>query len=255
MAYAAGVDVGSTQTKAVLINESREIVGDLVPRAILMADIAHIGGLVAAGLHPSPIPSCEFVTMTTHKTLRGPRGGLIMCKKQFAEALDIRIFPGMQGGPLMHIIAAKAVAFHEAMKPSFTEYQRAILDNALVLATELQRGGLRLVTGGTDNHMVLVDLTQTGVTGKQAEAALGAVGIVVNRNAIPFDPRPHWITSGVRLGTPAVTSRGFGKEEVKFIAAAIVRVISNIGDQKALSQVKEEVTHLCSRFPVPGIDE
>ena len=155
----------------------------------------------------------------------------------------------------MHVIAAKAVAFHEAMQPGFTDYQRAVLDNAVVLASELQRLGLRLVSGGTDNHLVLVDITGTGIGGKEAEEALGATGIVVNRNAIPFDSRPHWITSGIRLGTPAVTTRGFGREEMKHIASSIAKVINNIGDQNTRDQVKEEVSQMCSRFPVPGIDD
>ena len=223
--------------------------------AKIMADIAHIAGLVAVGLHPTPIPYADVITSTTHKTLRGPRGGFILCRRDLASAIDEAVFPQMQGGPLMHVIAAKAVAFHEAMQPAFLEYQKSTLDNALVLATELQRLGLKLVSGGTDNHLILVDLTPTGVTGREAEQALCRTGIVINRNSIPFDSRHAAVTSGIRLGTPAVTSRGFGREEVKLIAALIVRVISNIGNLEIESSVKQEVDRICSRFPVPGIDE
>jgi len=226
-------------------------IADLVG-AKLMADIAHIAGMVAVGLHPTPIPYTEVITSTTHKTLRGPRGGFILCQGQLASSIDAAVFPRMQGGPLMHVIAAKAVAFYEAMQPSFVDYQRAILNNALVLASELQRLGLRLVSGGTDNHMVLVDLTETGVTGKEAEEALGATGIVVNRNTIPFDPRPPRVTSGMRLGTPAVTSRGFGSQEMKHIASLIVKIITNIGNSDIQKQVSQEVSQICHRFSVPG---
>ena len=229
-------------------------IADLVG-ARLVADIAHIAGMIAVGLHPTPVPYADVITSTTHKTLRGPRGGLILCRSELASAIDAAVFPQMQGGPLMHAIAAKAVAFHEAMQPDFTDYQRATLDNALVLATELQRLGIRLVSGGTDNHLVLIDLTGVGVTGKEAQAALERVGIVTNRNAIPFDPRPTSITSGIRLGTPAVTSRGFGVEEIKRIAALVVKVITNISDLDIQKQVSQEVSQLCSRFPVPGIDD
>ncbi len=223
--------------------------------AKIMADIAHIAGLVAVGLHPTPVPYADIVTSTTHKTLRGPRGGFILCRHELASAIDEAVFPQMQGGPLMHVIAAKAVAFHEAMQPAFLEYQKSTLDNALVLATELQRLGLKLVSGGTDNHLILVDLTPTGVTGREAEQALCRTGIVINRNSIPFDSRHAAVTSGIRLGTPAVTSRGFGREEIKLIAALIVRVISNIGNPEIESSVKQEVDRICARFPVPGIDE
>jgi len=229
-------------------------IADLVG-ARLMVDIAHIAGLVAVGLHPTPIPYAEVVTATTHKTLRGPRSGFILCRKELAASIDDAVFPRMQGGPLMHAIAAKAVCFHEAMQPSFADYQRSTLDNAQALAIELQRLGLRLISGGTDNHLVLVDLTKTGVSGKEAEECLGAVGIVVNRNTIPFDSKPPKITSGIRLGTPAVTSRGFGVEEMKRIAALVVKVITNIGDSKIQKQAKEEVSEMCSRFSVPGIDD
>jgi len=229
-------------------------IADLVG-AKLMADIAHIAGMIAVGLHPSPIPYADVVTSTTHKTLRGPRGGFILCRGELASAIDAAVFPTMQGGPLMHVIAAKAVAFSEAMQPSFTDYQRGVLDNALVLASELKRLGLRLVSGGTDNHLVLVDLTEIGVTGKEAEEALGRTGIVVNRNYVPFDPRPSLVTSGIRLGTPAVTTRDFGKEEMKQIASLVVKVINNIGNSSIMSQVSQEVSQMCHRFPVPGIND
>ena len=229
-------------------------IADLVG-AKLMVDMAHTAGIIAAGLHPTPVPYADVVTSTTHKTLRGPRGGFILCRKELASAIDTAVFPQMQGGPFMHAIAAKAVCFYEAMQPDFVDYQRATLDNALVLASELKRLGLRLVSGGTDTHLILVDLTQTGVTGKKAEEALERAGIVVNRDPVPFDPRPALVTSGIRLGTPAVTSRGFGNEEMKRIASLIVKVITNIGDSNIQKEVKEEVSQICSRFPVPGIDD
>jgi glycine hydroxymethyltransferase len=221
--------------------------------AKLLADMAHIAGLVAAGLHPSPVPHAEVVTSTTHKTLRGPRGAFILCQARFATLIDKVVFPGVQGGPLMHVIAAKAVAFAEAMKPEFAAYQQAVVANARVLAHELERLGLRIVSGGTDNHLLLVDLTPLGVTGKAAEKALEAVGITANKNAIPFDPRPPSITSGLRLGTPAVTSRGFGPEEMRSIAHLIVKVLSSIGDEKVSREVRQQVKEITCRFPVPGI--
>jgi len=223
--------------------------------AKFMVDAAHTAGMIAAGVHPSPIPYVDVMTATTHKTLRGTRGGFILCRQELGHSIDAAVFPETQGGPLMHVIAAKAVTFHEAMQPDFTAYQRAVLDNALVLASELQQLGLRLVSGGTDTHLMLVDLTETGVTGKEAQDALGRTGIVVNRNAIPFDTRPPWTTSGIRLGTPAITTRSFGKEEMKQIAALIAKVIYNISDPNIERQVTEEVSAICSRFPVPGIDE
>lgn len=221
--------------------------------AKLMADIAHLAGLIAAGVHPSPIPYAEMVTSTSHKTLRGPRGGFILCKADFASPLDKAIFPGLQGGPLMHIIAAKAVAFLEARQPDYIAYQRKVLDNAKVLASELQQRGLRIVSGGTDNHLVLVDLSPTGITGKAAEEALDAVGITINKNTIPFDPRPPQIASGIRLGTPAVTTRGFDVPEMRLIASLIVRALSNLGNQKIYHEVRNEVKKTSQRFPVPGI--
>jgi glycine hydroxymethyltransferase len=223
--------------------------------AKLMVDMAHIAGMVAVGLHPTPIPYAEVVTSTTHKTLRGPRSGFILCRRELAAAIDDGVFPRMQGGPLMHAIAAKAVCFQEAMQPAFTDYQRAVLDNAQTLAAGLQQNGLRLISGGTDNHLVLVDLTATGVTGRQAEEALGAAGIVVNRNTIPFDKQPPRITGGIRLGTPAVTTRGFGHEEIKRIAAWIIKILDNIDNPQIQKEVREEVSQICSRFPVPGIDD
>ncbi len=230
-------------------------IADLIG-ARLIVDMAHIAGMIAVGLHPTPAPYADVITSTTHKTLRGPRGGFILCRSELASAIDAAVFPQMQGGPLMHVIAAKAVAFYEVMQPNFADYQRAILNNALVLATELQQLGVRLVSGGTDNHLVLVDLTGIGVTGREAEETLGRTGIVVNRDSIPFvDTRSPRITSGIRLGTPAVTSRGFGAEEMKHIASLVVRVITNISDLDIQEQVSQEVSQLCSRFAVPGIDD
>jgi glycine hydroxymethyltransferase len=223
--------------------------------AKLMADIAHIAGLVAAGIHPSPVPYCEIVTSTTHKTLRGPRGGFILARRELGPAIDKAVFPGMQGGPLVHVIAAKAVSFKEAMQPAFTQYQQAIVDNAQILASELKSQGLRLVSGGTDTHLVLVDLTQCGFSGKKAEQALGRAGIVANHNLIPFEPRHQTSTSGIRLGTPAVTTRGFGPEQMRFLASAVVKVLNHIDDIEMQAQLSEEVRDLCSRFPVPGITE
>ena len=222
--------------------------------AIVMADIAHIAGMVAAGLHPTPVPYCEVVTGTTHKTMRGTRGGFILCRSNLAAAIDRAVFPHMQGGPLMHVIAAKAVTFHEAMQPSFANYQQNLLENAQVLAGELKRKGMRLVSGGTDTHLMLVDLSTTGISGRKAERALGRAGIVLNHNLIPFDPNPQTKSSGIRIGTPAVTTRGFGQEEMKFIASAIVKVLSHIDDVAVENQVLEEVKGLCKRFPVPGLE-
>jgi glycine hydroxymethyltransferase len=223
--------------------------------AKLMVDMAHISGLIAAGLHRTPVPYADVVTTTTHKTLRGTSGGLILCKKEYAKAIDAAVFPETQGKPLMHVVAGKAVALYEAMQPSFVEYQKAILENARVLAAELQKQGLRLISGGTDNHLILVDLTATGVTGKQAEKTLDAAGIVCNKNTIPFDTRSAAVTSGIRLGTPAATTRGFGKEEMKSIAALIVKVLKNIDSKKVIEEVRQEIAQICRRFPVPGIDE
>ncbi|MFU8796557.1 MAG: serine hydroxymethyltransferase [Dehalococcoidia bacterium] len=220
--------------------------------AMLLADIAHIAGIIAAGLHPSSVPYAQISTATTQKTLRGPRGGLVLCRRDLASAIDAAVFPGMQGGPAMHTIAAKAVCFFEAMQPAFVDYQKRVLENAKALASELQRHGVRIVSGGTDNHIVLVDLSSLGITGKDADAALEASGITVNRNAIPFDPKPPWIASGIRLGTPAVTTRGFGPEEMKRIASLIVKVLSPSSDTKAREQVRQEVRDVCRQFPIAG---
>jgi glycine hydroxymethyltransferase len=244
---------GASSYPRIIDFERFKHIADLVGAKVL-TDIAHIAGLVAAGVHPSPVPYSDLVSGTTHKTLRGPRAGFIVGKKEYGPKVDSAVFPRTQGGPLMHIIAAKAVCFHEALQPEFVKYQQTIVENALVLATELEEAGLRLVSGGTDNHLMLVDLTRTGVTGYDAQLALESVGIVANRNAIPFDPRPPKITSGMRFGTPAATTRGMGKAEMKSIAGWIVKVISNIGDENVRKQVADEVKQLCLKFPVPGID-
>ena len=221
--------------------------------AKLVVDMAHPAGLIAAGLHPSPVPYAEVVTATTHKTLRGPRGGFILCQTKFASVIDSNVFPGTQGGPLMHVIAAKAVAFHEAMQPEFVSYQKSVLRNSRVLASELSRLGLRLVSGGTDTHLLLVDLSPISVTGAAAEKALDIVGITVNKNVIPFDPRSPQVTSGIRLGTPAVTSRGFKDNEMKLIAGFIFKVLTNLDNEKISSEVRQQVNEICNKFPVPGI--
>lgn len=221
--------------------------------AKLMVDMAHIAGLVAAGEHPSPLPHAEIVTSTTHKTLRGPRGGLILCDDAHRRAVNSAVFPNMQGGPLEHIIAAKAVAFGEAMTPEFADYQRSIRANAVALADALQAGGLRLVSGGTDNHIVLVDLTPMGISGRQAEEALGEANIVVNRNAIPFDKLPPRTASGMRLGTPSITSRGMGVAEAREIGRLILDVLADIDSAAAKSRARQDAMALCARFPAPGI--
>jgi glycine hydroxymethyltransferase len=227
-------------------------IADLVG-AILMVDMAHIAGLVAAGVHPSPVPYSEIVTSTTHKTLRGPRGGFILCRQQFAEKIDKSVDPGTQGGPLLHIIAAKAVCFGEALKPEFVEYQKAIVENAKAMADEFKKGGLRLVSGGTDNHLMLVDLTPINITGKEAEEALDSVRITVNRNTIPFDTKPPRVASGIRIGTPAVTSRGLGTAEVREVSKMIIRVLTNIGNEAIYREVRDNVDAITRRFPVPGL--
>ena len=218
--------------------------------AYLMADMAHIAGLVAVGLHPSPVGTADFITTTTHKTLRGPRGGLILSQEEHAERLNKAVFPGIQGGPLMHIIAAKAVAFGEALRTEFSGYQRQVVTNARVLAEELMGLGFNLVTGGTDNHLILIDLTRKGITGKEAEGALGQAGIVVNKNSVPFDKRGPRITSGLRLGTPAMTTRGMKEDEMKIIAGFIRKVLENPGSDNILTEVREAVLDLCSGFPI-----
>jgi glycine hydroxymethyltransferase len=221
--------------------------------ALLMADIAHTAGLVAAGYHPTPVGHAQIVTTTTHKTLRGPRGGMIMSTAELAPSFDKSIFPGNQGGPLMHVIAAKAVAFGEALRPEFKDYQRRVVENARALAEALGARGLRLVTGGTDNHLMLVDLTPLGLTGAQAQKALDAARITVNKNAIPFDPQPPMKTSGIRIGTPAATTRGFGLAEMERTAAWIAEVLEHSGDAARQARIAEEVRELCAAFPVPGI--
>ena len=220
--------------------------------AIVMADIAHIAGLVAVGLHPTPVPYCEFVTTTTHKTLRGPRGGLILCREEFAKAVDKAVFPGVQGGPLVHIIAAKAVAFGETLQTDFKVYQQQILDNAQALATELKNQGLRLVSGGTDNHLVLVDVFQdgTGITGKVAEKVLDEVHITVNKNTIPFDTNSPFVASGIRLGTPALTTRGMKEPEMKQIAGLIASIVRESESEEIKETVKKEVAELTQKFPM-----
>ncbi len=218
--------------------------------AYLMVDIAHIAGLIAAGLHPSPVPYADFVTTTTHKTLRGPRGGMVMCKAEHAKAIDKAIFPGLQGGPLMHVIAAKAVALKEALAPGFKKYQKQVLANANALATGLQKRGFRIVSGGTDTHLMLVDVTSKGITGKEAEAALDEAGITVNKNAIPYDDKPPAVASGIRLGTPIVSTRGMREKEMDEIADAIDRVLSHPSDPAVRKLVRSRMRTLCGKFPV-----
>jgi len=218
--------------------------------ALLMADIAHPAGIIAAGLHPSPIPYCDLVTTTTHKTLRGPRGGMIMCKAALAAAVNKTMFPGMQGGPLMHVIAAKAVAFKEALTPEFREYQRQIVENARALAEALMAQGFRLVSGGTDTHVMLVDVASKGLTGKAAEAALDKAGLTVNKNAIPFDTRPPTVTSGIRLGTPALTTRGMREAEMRQVAGFIAEVLADVEDADRQARVAGKVRELCAAFPL-----
>jgi glycine hydroxymethyltransferase len=221
--------------------------------ALVMTDMAHFAGLVAAGLHPSPVPHCEFVTTTTHKTLRGPRGGMILFREAYAKSLNSSVFPGNQGGPLMHVIAAKAVALHEASTPAFRDYQRQILANAKALADGLVRRGFRLLTGGTDNHLMMMDLRGTELTGKLAEETLDRARITVNKNTVPNDPRSPFVTSGVRIGTPAVTSRGMKEAEMDVVADLIRRALDRIGDTAALAAIGDEVRELCARFPIyPG---
>lgn len=218
--------------------------------AYLMVDMAHIAGLVAAGLHENPVPYADFVTTTTHKTLRGPRGGMILCKEQFAKQIDKSIFPGIQGGPLMHVIAAKAVAFGEALQEEFKTYAKDVIDNAKCLAESLKEEGIRIVSGGTDNHLLLIDLQSLNITGKQAEHILDEVGITVNKNTIPFDPQSPFITSGIRIGTAAITTRGLKMEEMKVIAKLIATTLKNPNNDFVLATVKEEVANLLKKFPL-----
>jgi glycine hydroxymethyltransferase len=218
--------------------------------AAMFTDMAHIAGLVAAGVHPSPIPDSDIVATTTHKTLRGPRGGMVLCRERYAKDLDRSVFPGVQGGPLMHIIAAKAVCLREAGEPAFAEYQRQIVANAARLARVLSAEGFRLVSGGTDNHLMLVDVFSKGITGKAAEAALGKAGITVNKNAIPFDQNPPMVASGIRIGTPAVTTRGMREGEMELIGDLIARALRTPDDEGALAMVRAEVERLCRKFPL-----
>lgn len=220
--------------------------------AKLMVDMAHYAGLVAAGLHDNPVPVADFVTTTTHKTLRGPRGGLVLAKKEYAKKLNSRVFPGLQGGPLMHVIAGKAVCFGEALKPEFKIYAQQVIDNAKTLAQTLMAGGLNLVSGGTENHLMLVDVTPLGIGGKQAETTLDACGITVNMNMIPYDQRQPMDPSGVRIGTPALTTRGMGEAEMKSIGGWILEALSNPEDDGVLQTVRGQVSELCSQFPVPA---
>ncbi|HHY13798.1 MAG TPA: serine hydroxymethyltransferase [Thermoanaerobacterales bacterium] len=218
--------------------------------AYLMTDIAHIAGLIAVGLHSNPAPYADFTTSTTHKTLRGPRGGLILCKEDHARDIDKAIFPGTQGGPLMHIIAAKAVCFKEAMMPEFAEYQKQVISNAKSLAENLKENGFSLISDGTDNHLILIDLRNKGLTGKKAEAVLDNIGITVNKNTIPYDPETPFVTSGIRLGTPAITSRGMKESEMGEIAELINETINNCDDEAKLKAIKKKVKTLCERFPL-----
>jgi glycine hydroxymethyltransferase len=238
----------SAYPRTIDFNKFRAIADEV--GALIMADIAHIAGLVATGLHPSPVPVCEYVTTTTHKTLRGPRGGLIMCKEPYIKILNSRVFPGMQGGPLMHVIAAKAVALKEALMPEFATYQRQIVKNAQAMAQQLTDEGFRLVSGGTDNHLMLVDLTSKGVTGKDAQEALDRAAVTVNKNGIPYDTRGPMVTSGIRIGTPALTTRGMKEEEMRQIASLIADVINHINDEQKIKAVAGKVRALCERFPL-----
>jgi len=241
--------VGASAYPRVIDFERIGAVGKAVG-APVVTDMAHIAGLVAAGVHPSPVPHSDFVTTTTHKTLRGPRGGMVLCRTQYAKDLDRTTFPGIQGGPLMHVIAAKAVCLKEAMEPAFADYQKQIVANAKRLAAALSAAGFRLVSGGTDNHLMLVDVFSKGITGKVAEAALGKASITVNKNAIPFDQNPPMVASGIRVGTPAVTSRGMREPEMDRIGEFIARVLASPDDEAALGRVKAEVEALCRKFPL-----
>jgi glycine hydroxymethyltransferase len=218
--------------------------------ALLMADVAHYAGLIAAGLYPSPIKYADITTTTTHKTLRGPRGGMIMCSEKYAAAVDKAVFPGTQGGPLMHVIAAKAVAFGEALKPEFKTYQQQVLNNAKAFAAALEKGGLRIVSGGTDCHMFLVDLRPLGVKGKDAQETLEKVGITVNKNAIPYDPEKPSIASGIRIGTPAVTTRGLKEKDIEQVGGCIIRAFKNQTNEVELKKIHEEVLGICKKFPL-----
>ena len=241
---------GSAYPRTIDFARFAEIAHDV--GAILFADMAHIAGLVAAGLHPNPVPVADFVTTTTHKTLRGPRGGIILCKKEWAKKVDMAVFPGLQGGPLMHVIAGKAVCFGEALQPTFKAYAEQVIKNAKTLAESLTRAGYRLISGGTDNHLVLVDVGSKGVTGKVAEAALGRAGITVNKNLIPFDPRKPLDPSGIRLGTPALTTRGLREDAIKQVADWIVAVLNSPQDAALGERIRLEVQAFTVNYPVPA---
>lgn len=238
----------SAYPRTIDFKKFREIADEV--GAYLMVDMAHIAGLVACGLHPNPVPYADFVTTTTHKTLRGPRGGMILCKAEFAKKVDKSIFPGIQGGPLMHVIAAKAVAFGEALTDGFKTYSQKVVDNAKRLAEGLQKEGFDLVSGGTDNHLILIDLRSFGITGKDAEKVLDDIGITANKNTIPYDPESPFVTSGLRIGTPAVTTRGFGLEEMDEVASIIGSALKNPDNEAVLKEAAERVRHLTERFPL-----
>ena len=238
----------SAYPRVINFAELRKIADEV--QALLMVDMAHIAGLVAAGIHPSPVPHADFVTTTTHKTLRGPRGGMILCREQYAKALDKAVFPGIQGGPLMHVIAAKAVAFGEALEPEFTEYALKVVENSKHLAEMLNGKGIRLVSGGTDNHLILVNVTDLNITGKQAEHLLDEIGITCNKNAIPFDQQSPFVTSGIRIGTAAVTTRGMGKEAMEQIAEIIAMILKNPDSSEIRLQAKALVSSLVEKYPL-----
>ncbi len=238
----------SAYSRAIDFAKFREIADEV--GAYLMVDMAHIAGLIAAGLHQNPVPYSDFVTTTTHKTLRGPRGGMILSKKKYAKKIDKMIFPGIQGGPLMHVIAAKAVSFKEALSPEFKSYQQQVIDNAAALGKALMERGIDIVSGGTDNHLLLIDLRNKGLTGKDVEHSLDEVGITTNKNTVPDDPQSPFVTSGIRIGTPAMTSRGLGTEEMKEIANMIADVVENMDNEAALAGVAKRVKDLCNRFPL-----
>lgn len=238
----------SAYSREIDFKQFREIADEV--GALFMVDMAHIAGLVATGLHENPVPYADFVTTTTHKTLRGPRGGMILCKAEYAKAIDKAIFPGIQGGPLMHVIAAKAVAFGEALQPEFKTYQTQVINNAKTLATSLSERGLRIVSGGTDNHLFSVDVTPMDLTGKVAEHALDAVGITTNKNTIPFDKTSPFVTSGIRIGTPAVTTRGLKEDEMKLIGNIIADVLANYEDEQVLAKAREQVKSITDKFPL-----
>jgi len=240
---------GASAYPRVIDFEAFRIIADQVG-ALFMVDMAHIAGLVAAGVHPSPVPYADYVTTTTHKTMRGPRGGLILAKNEFGKSLNSNIFPGIQGGPLMHVIAAKAVSFKEAMSEEFVLYQQQVVENSQTLASALNRHGYKLVSGGSDNHLLLVDLTSKDITGKDAEEVLESAGLTVNKNAIPFDTQSRFVTGGIRVGTPAVTTRGLKKNEMKQVAEWMNRAILNRRDEQEIAKIRSEVKELCQRFPL-----